>query len=362
MANFSGGDGGNVGDDDEDDTISYINDIRGPREFRSITFSKFKVGEVKRQLLTTIISCKPQDACYWSAELICAGHFEEIWETAIQYLGKYIHLGNPKLPIYLEMRYQSYRSIIKNGLYTSELQARNSLKIRKLFAEIMCVLCFSNKKPAFEYVKINNEEEFDIENVAEKLRAPSLQYLSGAFRRQDPDECIVATNEFAYSCSVRDTMMACYWMEWMIEFDAVCKKRREPCRADRRYDVPVDARYQEDVIWIFWDVIMAQCSRLENTQTRTLTERILNSLLQLFCINYTSGCAKKRRHLLYFAVQLLTETGSVDFRTEMISNKIMIDRILQNIDNVYQVIKNGEEGANMNYLYQGVVPLRPFGS
>lgn len=346
---------------DEEDDITFINDIRNTRDFRSITFSKFKIGEVKRQLLMTIMSSKPQDACYWSAELICAGHFDEVWETAIQYLGKYIHIGNPKLPIYLEMRYDAFRSIIKNGIYTSELQARNCPKIRRLFAEIMCVLCFSNKKPAFEYVKINGDEEFDIENVAEKLRAPSLQFLNGgAFRRQDPDECIIATNEFAYSCTVRDTMMACYWMEWMIEFDGACKKRRDPCRAERRYDIPVDARYQEDVIWIFWDVIMAQCARIENVQTRTITERVLNALLRLFCIKYTSGCAKKRRHLLYFAVQLLTET--VDFRVEMISNKIMIDRVLKNIDNVYQVIKNGEEGANMNYLYQGVMPLRPEGS
>jgi len=334
---------------DIDDDITYINDIRSSRDFRSITFSNFKIGEVKRQLLATIISRKPQDACYWVAELICAGHYEEIWDTFLQYLGKYTHIGNPKLPIYLEMRYDAFQSILKKGLYTNDIQARNCLKIRKLFAEIVCVLCFSNKKPAIEYVKINADEEFDIENIAEKLRAPSLEYLSGAFRRQDPDECIVATNEFAYSCVRCDTMMACYWMEWMIEFDAVCKKRRDPCYADRRYDIPVDARYQEDVIWIFWDVIMKCAAQIENSN-RAIIERILNSLLRLFCIHYTSGCAKKRRYLLYFAVQLLTE--NVDFRVEMISNKIMIDRILQNIDNVYQVIKNGEQGANMNYLYQ----------
>lgn len=338
--------------EDEDENITYINDIRSSRDFRSISFSNFKIGEVKKQLLTTIIARKPQDACYWTAELICAGHYEDVWEIFLQYLGKYTHIGNPKLPIYLEMRYDAFQSILKKGLYTNDIQARNSLKIRKLFAEIVCVLCFSNKKPAIEYLKINAEEEFDIENIAEKLRAPSLKYISGVFRRQDPEECIIATNEFAYSCKIRDTMMACYWMEWMIEFDSICKKRREPCYADRRYDIPVEPRYQEDVIWIFWDVILKQCSECAHaaaTAASSVTERIFKSLLNLFCINYTSGCAKKRRYLLYFAVQLLTET--VDFTTEMICNKTMIERIIQNIDNVYQVIKNGEKGANMNYLY-----------
>lgn len=335
--------------DGDDDNITYINDIRSSRDFRSITFSNFKIGEVKKQLLSTIISRKPQDACYWTAELICAGHYDDIWDIFLQYLGKYTHIGNPKLPIYLEMRYNAFRSILKKGLYTNDIQARNSPKIRKLFAEIVCVLCFSNKKPSIEYVKINADEEFDIEIIAEKLRAPSLDYLSGIFRRQDPDECIVATNEFAYSCAVRDTMMACYWMEWMIEFDSICKKMREPCYADRRYDIPVEPRYQEDVIWIFWDVILKQCTEFEN---RVIVERVLKSILNLFCIHYTSGCAKKRRYLLYFAVQILTET--VDFRVEMISNKLMIERILKNIENVYQVIKNGEHGANMNYLYHSL--------
>lgn len=337
--------------EDDEEYITYINDIRNERDFRNTTFSNFKIVDVKKQLLTTIISGKVQDACYWTGELICSGRYDDIWEIILQYLGKNIYTGNPKLPIYLEMRFQSYCSIIKNNIYTTKIQLRNLSKIRKLFTEIICVLCFSNKKPAIDYLKINSEEEFNIINISEKIRAPSLDFVIDIFYNKDPDECIIATNEFAYSCYIKDTMSACYWLEWIIEFDIYCKKKQIRCNAVRRYDIPVEPKFQADIIWIFWDVLQKNAKQKEEPH-RNIIERIIKSLLHLFCINYTHGCSKKRRYLLYFAIQILTEQP--DFKIEMISNKIMIDRILQNIDNIYKNIKNNETGTNMDYLYQGL--------
>lgn len=342
--------GGNVEGEEEDD-ITFINDIRKEQNFRNTSFSNFKISDVKKQLLNTIISGKVQEACYWTGELICSGHYDNIWEIILQYLGKYIYIGNPKLPIYLEMRYQSYCHIIKNNIYTSKIQLRNISKIRKLFTEIMCVLCFSNKKPAIEYLKINSEDEFNITNIQEKIRAPSLDYVIDIFYNKDPDECIIATNEFAYSCFIKDIMNAFYWLEWIIEFDIFCKKKRLPCNAVRRYDIPVETKYQEDIIWIFWEVLQKIAKEKEEPY-RNIMERIIKSLLQLFCINYTHGCSKKRRYLLYFAIQVLTEQP--DFKIDMISNKPMITNILQNIDNIYKYIKKNETGTNMDYLYNGI--------
>ena len=69
---------------------------------------------------------KKRPACYWAAELVCAGHYMDLWEAILYYVGKHIHLGNPKIVIYLEMRYQVFRNIMKQGHYTSELQLRNN--------------------------------------------------------------------------------------------------------------------------------------------------------------------------------------------------------------------------------------------
>ena len=76
---------------------SEINDIRTPAQFKGVSFSKYKKTEVRKQLIENLKKGRIEPACYWCAELICGGHFMEVWETIIHYIGKHIHLGNPKI-------------------------------------------------------------------------------------------------------------------------------------------------------------------------------------------------------------------------------------------------------------------------
>ena len=71
---------------------SEINDIRNGPEFKGISFSGYKKTEVKNQLIACLKSKKIESACNWCAELICAGHYGEVWEIYLFYVGKYIHL------------------------------------------------------------------------------------------------------------------------------------------------------------------------------------------------------------------------------------------------------------------------------
>jgi len=293
---------------------------------------------------------KVEPACYWCAELICAGHYMDVWETILYFVGKHVHLGNPKLAIYLERRFCIFKNIITQGHFLNELQLRNHPNIRKLFAEVICIITKSNKKHSFEPIKINRIEEFDITQMTERLKAPSVKYIEPIFKPKDPKELFIAANEFAYNLSQerRNMATACYWIEWVIEFDNICKKRKEPVYCDRRAEYSVERKLQCDVIWIVWDVLFYYCQEMKSTYL----ESIMKSLVTLFSIKYTTASCKKRRYLLYFAVALITEP--VPTNIEMITEKEVLQSVVEQIDNVYKQIKKNEMSPNTDYLFSNL--------
>ena len=323
-----------------------INDKRAQNEFKRITFSKFQKTKVKKELITCLSSSKVESACYWGGELICAGHFFDLWETIILYVSRYIHLGNPRLPIYIAMRFDNFKTILSNGYVDNELRLRNNPKIRQLFAEILAVLCFSRKKHTFEPVKIKKQEEFDMTFIASKLKAPSVNYAQRIFLQTDPKELFIAVNELGYHISrqSKNAVSACYWLEWLLEYEALCKKRKEKCQCERRSFINVQDKYQMDPIWLIWDAILKE-SAARNNQA---IDKVVKSLLSIFCIKFTSGVTKRRRFLVYFAISLLTENA--EFSVEIVNNKNQVDAVVKKIDLVYRDIKKNEESPNTGYL------------
>jgi hypothetical protein len=326
-----------------------INDIRSPAQFRGISFSKYKKTEVKTQLIQSMLNGKIEHACNWCAELVCAGHYAEAWENILYFMSKYIHLGNPKIPIYLEMRYAIFRNIMNQGHYLNELELRNNEKIRKLFAEIVCILTLSPKKPSFEAIKINRVEEFDITQLSDRLKAPNVSYAESVFKKDDPKELFIAVNEFAYSISSDSLNMinACYWIEWIIEFDSICRNRKEPCHCEKRSNYNVESKYQRDIIWLIWDAILYSID-----EKNTFIQKIMNALMNLFCVKYTTASCKKRRYILYYAVELFTE--SVNTTIEIIDDKTKLEYIIENIDEVYKQIKKNEDAPKTEYLFKNI--------
>ena len=74
-------------------TTIRIEDSRKIQEFRNISFSYYKKSDVKKELCKSIVSGKIEDSCYWSAELICAGHFMYLWEIIFTVIAKIYILG-----------------------------------------------------------------------------------------------------------------------------------------------------------------------------------------------------------------------------------------------------------------------------
>lgn len=298
-------------------------------------------------MLQNMIRGRIEQACYWCAELVCAGQYLDAWENIFHFMSKHIHIGNAKMPFYVERRFTIFRNIVEEGLYTNELQLRNHAEIRKLFAEVICNLTLSPRKPSFEPVKIHRQDEFDITNLNERIKAPSRDFAGSAFRPKDPAELFIAVNEFAFQLNAKNTAMCCYWIEWVIEFDSICKSRKQPVRCIAR-DYVEDKKYRSDIIWLIWDVLMEASESKEDP----FVQRILDSLLKIFCVRYTTASSKKRRYILYMAVELLTEPVSTT--TDIVADKVILANVIEKIDSVYKQIKKNEQRGKTDYLFSGV--------
>ena len=111
----------------------------------------------------------------------------------------------------------------------------------------------------------------------------------------------------------------------------------------------MDSKYQMDIIWIIWDVL------LKESETHCkLTQKIIKSLLNLFCLKYSGNCCKKRKYILYFVVSLLTE--NVNLKDDILreGQKDMISLVVERVDNIYKQIKQQEESPGMDYLFKNV--------
>ncbi len=275
-----------------------ISDKRLIKDFKGITFSNFKKSSAKKEFLNTLLNGKIEESCYWCAEYICAGHYIDLWDIIFLFISKYIHLGNPKLPCYIELRLTDFKNILNSGYIGNELSLRNNDKIRKLFAEITTIICLSKKKSSFDCPKIKENDYISFNNSF-KLKATNVSYANKIFKKGDPKELFIAINELAYNIinKVKNSNDAYYWFEWILGFETLAKKNKKSISSARR-DFNVLSKFQNDVIWVVWDVILN-----ESYKRNQGIQKVIHSLAELYCIRYSPG-SKKKENLLFILLFL----------------------------------------------------------
>lgn len=327
-----------------EEKMCEINDSRLASEFKGKTFSNFKQTDVKHELLNSLIQSKIEPACYWSAEMICSGHFSEIWEIIIHFYSKYIHIANYNVAIYIEMRLTQFKEILYHG-YTAEneLQLRNHNKIRHIFMELVSILCLTKRKYTITHATLK-DGDFDMSNMSDKMHANHLNYGKNVFLEEDPQEMYIAINELAYNISlpVRNAIYGSYWLEWGIEYDRRCRRRKEKCECQRREEIDVHSDFQKNTIWVLWNVLMN-----ESKKRSAYVQKIVHASLTIFCLRFTNSIPQRRKFILHFIITLLCENEVTPVQ-EIIDEKYkqLIASILMKKNVIYQQIKRNEHVEN----------------
>ena len=359
---------------------NHINDVRV--SFRNITFSKFQKSKARLELLRNLYDEKIENACYWSAEFICAGHYLDLWDIILYYVYKYIHNGNPKLTLYLNMRYNNFISILQCGYAKELLTMRNNEKIRKLFCEIICVLCYSNKKNVISDVKLDKNNSFDLSCMSEKFKAPNITYIEAILKEDDPKELLIPINELVFNLINKNIINVYYWYEWIIEYENICKKKKKKCVCENRSYAP--SGNMHDIIWIIWDILFYYSdpnildkkynithtnnnnnndndnndnnnlndNNNSNDNNDKLKHKIIKNLFELFIIKYNNNVKRKRKYIIYFAFALLIE--NINFNINIISKREETEAIVLKINTIYKEIKKNEESPKTDYLFNNL--------
>jgi hypothetical protein len=311
-----------------------INDIREIKDFRGVSFSKFKKIDVQKQFIKSVLDSAIEPACYWGCELICSGHFKDLWDSIILVFAKHIHSANPKLAVYLDRRLNGFVDILNNGYVSNELRLRNNEKIRKMFAEVISIITFSKKSHPYEEIKIKIEYEA-------KLKAPDLSFA--ICFKNDPKQLFVPLNEFVYALKTKNIFDACYWITWFIEYDCHCRSRKTPLVVERRTFLK---NLNQNVVWMLWDVILEYS---KNSETIVVT--IIRSLLNIFAKKYSIAENKKKMFIFYFVVTLLS--GPNQYST-ISDNMDDVNAVVDSIESIYKQIKVNEKSPNTDYLFNDV--------
>lgn len=326
-----------------------INDKRVGKDFNNITFSSFKKCQAKKKFIDSLNNGNIEQSNYWCAEFICAGHYLELWEYIIEYFSKNIHTGNIKFPFYLDKSINKFVNILKTKYIGEEIKLRNNIEIRKLFAEIICILCQSNKKPKLEKQKIS-KNFFNMMEMSHKLKANNTDYSKNIIKNFDPKEICICINELSYAINNNNKLFshACFWIDWIIEYEKLLKSNKNKLICCKRNFAPVDEKLQTDISWIIWDAIIYE----SNSRNDEFIKKIINCLFSIFCVRFTPSTKKKRRYLIYFAIYLLTEL--INKNIPIATDLKQINDVKDNINIIYKQIKKKEQQPENNYLFHGL--------
>uniref|UniRef100_A0A6C0L0T8 Uncharacterized protein n=1 Tax=viral metagenome TaxID=1070528 RepID=A0A6C0L0T8_9ZZZZ len=312
-----------------------INDIR--EKYKTTSFSNFKKTELCKKLQNSIYYNKREEAFFWTCEMLCSNMLLEIWDTYLILMSKYIHIYNPKLPLYLNKKYSEFRDIV--GADDSLRNIQNNQNLRLIFCSITTVLSCSEKLTILDHLQ--HKFVFKIESLYENLKAPNTTFVDLVYKQDDPVEYLIPFNEFIYHLTeTKQKVAIIYWLNWIIEYDILCRKKKKNIGCVAR-DIYQNQKknLETNIIWIIWDAIFIV---MKDGKISHNVVNIVNSIYNLFMIRYCVSINKKRMCLICHAIELVLLHKEVKYNIPILNKSDELKNMEENIYIVMEQIKKNE--------------------
>ena len=280
-------------------SLYEINNVVRPPD-KTMTYSRYKKTEVLSAFQKAILNKDIQTALSLGVELHISGYIEEIWKKIILIMSKHIYTIEPTLCIYIEKEYCRYKKVI------SEIsESYNNQQIRNQMSEIITLVTVIDKQKPFKLPKITNND-FQTFIIQKNVRASAIH---APFLPNDSKTIHLPINEFAYHFYLNDhsheTKEKCFfWLNWLFFFEKARRKKKKEIICASRPNSKVDPKFYGDYVWILWKIIKLN----PILQTNSKMKKMVDSLYNLYCNNYTKGSKIRKRIHLINAIIIVLDT------------------------------------------------------
>jgi hypothetical protein len=302
-----------------------INDCRSIKDFSKKTLSNYLIKDVQNVLGKAFLSCKLEEACNWTFELLICGHCDKFWDKIFNIIYKNININNPMMPYFILKRYEKYCTYFDK--YENKLELRNNQVIRNMFCEICCIICHSVKLKPLNFSKIK-DNDFNVNFFSTKLKADKDSYINDKLKFGDPPEMKIILNEFNYSLNIKNYELCNYWLSWAFEFEKKNTKKDKFYLCGYRTIENLDKKYCNDLCWFIWEIIIKESFKLGEKNINNI-----QSLYKLYKKDFKQSQKSKKNYIFLYAIKYFTDIYSF-------SNSIIPD---------FNVVI--QACSNVNYLF-----------
>tara|TARA_B100001093_G_scaffold454629_1_gene464133 strand:+ start:151 stop:1140 length:990 start_codon:yes stop_codon:yes gene_type:complete len=278
------------------------------------------LGEYKKDLTKkfnkSLSSKNINDTILYSIDLHLCGSFDTVLSKLSNF---YINDINTTCPrgLYFLNNFSKYYY----GKYDYKFRKKHLLTIinDQVVRNFLCffstlVLSYhQNKLPKLPKI---DHGDFNMANKKNTLISTNLNIVSRFIHKNDPKNIIIPLSEICNYLKEKPhnaVQNIVYWIGWLFEYEKVFHKGN--LIVNLRNVKNIDNKYQNDFVWILWD-ILKYYSNDENKE-------LINTLFNLFSINFTRGSKKGRSNIIVYAVLIIINPiPKIRYPLEYIPNEI----------------------------------------